>query len=404
VQGDNLKVFFIDYGNKDTIKVQKAERADSDFFSIAPLAEMFAVTGLYPANGVSWTQAELDVLQRTLLNAEFEAEIVAGGVTGFPPLIRLLNVDYASAAAVPSVMSRWPSLPAAPQFDVGKSYTVFVTHFESVLNFWVQALCEQETLDRFHLALADSVDQGKSRCLEAKNCLPGTLCVARYKGSDQFYRAVVREIDWQGEYDVTFIDYGDSAMMSINELWPLDLKFMSLPVQVLRCCATVQSAYQGGSKLRKAFIGGCTIYIHITAASSIHHLAEIDFDDRSAVGQPVVRLPSLVGTAGLLSAVMSTFPVPKYAHSNLAEGLAHSICISSIEPDGSFYCQLLSDAKRLNQLMLELSSVNLLPVNGAVVDGMACVVRSPTDGCIYRAHVCMAVCAVCNILAFRVSF
>jgi len=388
VHADKLQVHFIDYGNKETIQVKTAERAEAEFFSIPPLAERFVIAGLFPSNGVLWSPTEHDLLEKKLLNVQFEAEVVGDSVTGFPPLVHLLNVDFVAPAVVPSLISHWPSLPASQQFAVGKRYMVFITHYESVLNFWVQDSCEQATLDRFHTAIASSVEFGKSRCLEPKNCLPGTLCIARYKGSDQFYRAVVQEVGWQGSYVVTFIDYGDSATVNICDLWPIDAQFLKLPIHAMRCCSTGQFAHSGFDKLRSSIDVGCPIYIRISGVSSAHHLVEIDCN-KSSVGQPVVLLPSPVGNAGLPASPLSAISVPRYVESSLAEGVWHSVCVSSVEPDGSFYCQLLADAVSLNALMLELSSMRLLPINGAVVDGMASVIRNPADGQIYRAHVCI---------------
>jgi len=326
-----------------------------------------------------------------LLNAESEGEVLCEGVTGFPPLIRLLNVDFVSQVSPP--LSSWPSLRAAQQFSVDKRYTVFVTHYESVLNFWVQDMYEQQTLDRFHAEIARAVDYGRARCLEPKQCWPGTVCVARYKGSDQFFRAVVRDVDWQGLYGVTFVDYGDSDSLNIKDLWPIDEQFLTLPLQALRCCASGQSVRLGCDKLRKAFADGCTIYIHISAVLSVHHLVDIDLDNPLAIGQPIVQLPSSQ-RAGNISfpAISQALSIPKYVERSLAEGVWHSVCISSIEPDGSFYFQRLAEAVSLNQLMLELSSTRLWPISGAVINGMACVVRSPADGQVYRAHVRIVSC------------
>ena len=378
---DTLKVHFIDYGNKETISGNTAEKVDAELLSIPPLAESFVIAGLFPANGVSWTPTEYDLLQNKLLNAECCLEIIGDGVTGFPPLVKLLNNNFVSLSApiISSLVSRWPSVQPTVQFSVGKSYTVIITHYESMLNFWVQLLDDQETLDRFHTALATSTEGGKSRCLEPKRCFPGTMCIARYKGSDLFYRAVVREVNWQGAYEVTFIDYGDPGTVKADEVWPIDEPFLKLPIQALRCCAVGQSAPVVAGKLRAAFDNGCTVCMRISAMSSVHHLVEVSFD----VGRPIVMLPSPSGNAGVPS-----LSLPRYVESSLAEGIWHSVCISSVEPDGSFYVQRLADADSLNVLMVELMSMRLLGVHGAVVDGMACVVHNPADGCIYRAHVC----------------
>jgi len=380
---NKVNVNFIDYGNKDIAQVRQVERADCEFFSFPPLAERFAVAGLCPSNRVSWIQAEYELLQKKLLNADFVAEVIADGVTGFPPLVSLLNVDFVSPSS--SLVARWPSVAAAQQFAVGKCYTVLVTHYESVLNFWVQDSCIQDSLDRFHAKLAGFIEAGKSRCLEPKHCWPGNLCIARYKGSDQFYRAVITEFNSRGSYRVTFIDYGDSATVNISDLWPIDKTLLASPVQAVRCCVTEQSASLGASKLRSAFTNGCPIFIRISAVSSVHHLVDMNFDSHSAVGQPVVQLPSPVG----LTAAVSTPSIPRYVESNLAEGMWHSVVVSSVEQDGSFYLQRLDDASSLNVVMVELSKMPLPPMTGAVVDGMACIVCSPTDGCVYRAHVCI---------------
>jgi len=393
LQTNTINVHFIDYGNKETIAIKVAERMDSQFFSIPPLAERFVVAGLSPANGISWTPAEFDQLEKTLLDTEFEAEIIGAGVTGFPSLINLVNVGFVSLTAVPSLVSRWPAMSTAQQFAVGKCYTVLVTHYESVLNFYVQDSCGQDTLDRFHDSLTSAMASGGGKShLEPECCWPGTLCVARYKGSDQFYRAVVRKVDSQGSYVVIFIDYGDSSTVSIRDLFPIDAEFLRLPVQALRCCVSEQSAMLGRDQLHSAYTAGCPVYIRIGAVSSVHHIVEINFDSRSAVGQPVVQLPSPVGNGP--SVTSSALAVPKYLKSSLAPDVWHSVSISSVKPDGTFYVQLLDEAVRLNVLMLELAAMPLLPINGAIVDGMACVIRSPADRCIYRAHVCI-LCISC---------
>lgn len=386
MRGDKVHVHFIDFGNKEMIPIATAERVDSEFFSIPPLAERFVIAGLFPVNGVSWSPNEYDFLQSQLLNTEVEVEVLSASVTGFPPLLSLLNVDFIKPSPIlKPLVQRWPLVPAAQQFAVGKCYTVFITHYQSVLNFWVQDSCEQETLDQFHAALATSVESGNARCLEPKQCFPGILCIARYRSSDQFYRAVVNEIDWQGSgsYKVTFIDYGDSDTLSITDLWPIEAQFVTLPVQATRCCVTGPTPHIDCNKLRSAFSGGCCIYILITAVTSMHNLVAVKADS-SGVGQPAAPLYCPPGNAGVPAATVLT-----YTESSLAEGAWHSVCVSSVEPDGSFYCQLLSDATKLNALMMDLSSTQLLPLNGAVVNGMACVVRSPADGCIYRAHVCI---------------
>jgi hypothetical protein len=151
-----LYVQFIDYGNKETVSLNKVLIANSDLFTLPPLAELFIIAGLTPRNGVSWTTSEQEIIHCNLVNAEFEAEVVACGTVGFPCAIRLTNASFLPPL-LPFSTVCWPLIKSSTELDAGKVYTVYVTHCESMLDFWVQ----------------DSSIQGNSRQISWKNSCSG---------------------------------------------------------------------------------------------------------------------------------------------------------------------------------------------------------------------------------------
>lgn len=368
-----LQVHFIDYGNNEVVNVNKVIIASPELFTIPPLAELFLVAGLTPRNGVSWTNSEQQVIHENLLNAEFNAVCVANGAVGFPSAIQLLDASFLPQLLPVSTVCS-PVIELTDGFEIGRVYTVYFTHCESMLDFYIQDSCIQETLDRFHEAIFKSVQGGKAARLSESACRPGTVCVARYRGSDQFYRAVLKEVSWHSACHVTYVDYGDSASVELTDLWPLAAEFCQLPLQAVHCSVTGSSCTINPSEFRRLYATGQTVPVCIRGKTKLQYLIEI------ATGSKV--------SPGSIQAAQ----MPKYVSSQLNCTGWHDVCISHVEDDGSFYVQLLANAQHLNEMMMALSRRSYTPVQAirsSIVNGMATVVRDPTDNCLYRSEVCI---------------
>jgi Tudor domain len=327
-----------------------------------------------------------------LVNAEFQAEVVATGTVGFPCAVRLVNANFLPSL-LPFSTVCWPLIKPSTELDAGKVYTVYVTHCESMLDFWVQDSSVQETLDRFHAKIHAAVQAGAAPCLEDAGRRPGAVCIARYRGSDQFYRAVLKEVNWHGACVVVYIDYGDSAIVESSDLWPLPEEFTNLSLQAIRCSVTAGSVTLGASDFRRVFASGLPITVRIRSKTPLRYLVEIMTDVKSlskssAAGSvQVLPVPKVTKAIAPSMIPVALTTLPHYQSLTLADAVWHDVCISCVDGDGSFYCQLLSNAHHLNDMMTALNQKPLQAVTGALVSGMAGVVRDPADGCVYRAQV-----------------
>jgi len=386
-------VHFIDYGNKETVTLSKVVVASSELFNIPPLAELFVVAGLTPRNGVSWTTSEQDIIHQNLLNADFNAEVVSTGTVGFPCAIKLTDASFLPAL-LPAPNVCWPLIKQCNELDAGKVYTIYVTHCESMLDFWIQDSSIQKTLDNFHANIHAAVKGGAAPCLDDAARRPGAVCIARYRGSDQFYRAVLKEVNWYGGCVVTYIDYGDSANVAPTDLWPIPDEFTGLALQAARCCVTAGSVSLTSSDFRCMFASGLPVTICIRSKTSLRYLVEIltDMKSVSKLSPGGVGQTMAVTSATLTSLVPVTLTaLTQYQPLKLPDAAWLDVCISYVNDDGSFYCQLIAHANQLNEMMTVLNKKQWQSVSGAIVDGMAAVLRDPADGCVYRVQVTFCV-------------
>ena len=64
-----------------------------------------------------------------------------------------------------------------------------------------------------------------------------------------------------------------------------------------------------------------------------------------------------------------------------------AVCISHVEDNGMFYCQMLVHAAKLDELMYQINHTTLVQMKGILFDDTPCLVRSPLDKSIYRSQV-----------------
>lgn len=78
--------------------------------------------------------------------------------------------------------------------------------------------------------------------------------------------------------------------------------------------------------------------------------------------------------------------VPQYTPLMFDMARHHDVCIAHVEPDGTFYCQLMKNARNLDRLMCELQEVPRTPLTNPQ-NSMPCLVESQHDGLLYRGKV-----------------
>ena len=364
VLADELCVCFIDYGNVETVSKSKTAMADVDLFNIPPQAERFVVCGPRPANQISWSHSEFQKLNNYFVGKTFQVIVLASGTIGFPATIQVENNELCPATELAtSSVAAWPDMPPVRHFEAGKCYTVFVTHIESVLDFWIQEAFVQDDLDCFHESIFDCiVHSGRVQNIDKNALRVGMLCIARYHSSDQFLSAVIQSVNGrQRTCVVTFVDYRDSATVMPAELWPIGVEFLSLPVQVTRCCVMNYNAPMSCAGFRANTAGPICVLVRSTTL--LFHLVEVISELPSDPGTSFdVITPNIEVVRVAAAAAVPRYGIPP----SLSESIWHDIIISHVEEDGTFFCQLLDMAPELNSLMLELAASRPTSIKSAL--------------------------------------
>jgi hypothetical protein len=125
--------------------------------------------------------------------------------------------------------------------SVGQNYTAMLAHVEDPSEFYIHAVCEDNTeIDNLKNRMTQYY-RTASISFESKEDAQyhiGLFCAAFYDDDDKWYRAKV--INWNqdnGSEQVTikYVDYGNMALVHFSMLQPLRSEFAELPICATRC-------------------------------------------------------------------------------------------------------------------------------------------------------------------------
>ncbi|NXX68938.1 TDR15 protein, partial [Spizella passerina] len=136
-----------------------------------------------------------------------------------------------------------PTLSSLPQRDIQVNTEVagYISHMNSPSSFYVH-FAEDESLI---IKLADDLNEslenrGRENCLN--ELMVGNLVVAEHDADCFYYRAVIKTLKSGNSYEVEFIDYGNTAVVSSSKIRRVPEQFLTLPRLSVHCfLSSVQS-------------------------------------------------------------------------------------------------------------------------------------------------------------------
>ncbi|NXK63934.1 TDR15 protein, partial [Sylvietta virens] len=141
-----------------------------------------------------------------------------------------------------------PTLSGLPQRDiqVNTEVTSYISHMNSPSSFYVH-FAEDESLI---IKLADDLNEslenrGRGNCLN--KLMAGDLIVAEHDADCFYYRAVIKTLKSGNSYEVEFIDYGNSAVVSSSKIRRIPEKFLTLPRFSVHCFLSSVKSVPGES-------------------------------------------------------------------------------------------------------------------------------------------------------------
>ena len=364
VKGDSVSVFYIDYGNSETLSLSRLKVLDSKFQSLASQAIECSLSGNF--NGVCD-----DKFVDLASEKEFTARVL--NVNSGVAMVDLVSKD--TNQSVCNILSKESSTSMSCnitqlQWKTGEAIDVFVPFAESAQKFFCQTSAHSSELDDLMNRLEEcySTNAENVSTLEA-----GSLCVAWYDG---WYRAKVEQVQGR-DVTVNFIDYGDTAIVTLDNIRTIKPEFCLLPAQAVQCCLKGFSSRQGPANFKDLVVEQEFKANVISAKSSIVY--EVDLVPADGSGSICQRLSKEVE--------MSPAPSVNVTSIQLKPGEKRDVFIPFVESAQKFFCQVSQNSSDLDDLMTKLEEhySSDQEIVTSISAGTFCVARYE-DGGWYRAQ------------------
>ena len=365
VQGSNISVLYIDYGNSETVSLSRLKVLNSKFHSLAGQAIECSLSGNVR-----------DLFDNTFLELVSEKEFTARILTVKSLVAEVDLVSKDTNQSVSSILVNASPTSSSSritqvQWKPGDAVDVFIPFAESTQKFFCHASAHSAELDE----LMNRLEESYSSSVENVSTLKaGSLCVAWY---DAWYRAKVELV--QGKHvTVNFIDYGDTATISLDNVRTIKPEFSSLPAQAIQCCLKGFMANPGPEHFRE-LVAEQEFKAQVISAKSggVYEVDLVPADGSASLSQTLSK--------ELQPSVSQSLSV---AYIQLKHGDKVDVFIPFVDSAQKFFCQLSQNSNDLDDLMIRLEEhySSDQEIITSISVGSFCVARYE-DGGWYRAQI-----------------
>ena len=245
-ESDRVKVFYVDYGNTEVLRVGQIRQATAQFTtSPAVQAVKCCVSDKLSSD---WTRQEITAFDRAVTAPRLNCKFIDKRDDGY--MVELLDQSgrnvtselraestTGAVAGKETVTSRVPVKTYVYECglkvgDVAQLEVVHVADGSSV--FSCHMVGQTDDLDKLMTELADDCERRP-----ALSSFPGVgqPCAALYSDDGGWYRATVDSIapDDANHRVVKFVDYGNVESCAVSSLRELDARFLRVPVRRVDC-------------------------------------------------------------------------------------------------------------------------------------------------------------------------
>ncbi|NWZ14210.1 TDR15 protein, partial [Agelaius phoeniceus] len=141
-----------------------------------------------------------------------------------------------------------PTLSSLPQRDIQVNTEVagYISHMNSPSSFYVHFAEDENLIIKLADDLNESLEnRGWENCLN--ELMVGDLIVAEHDADCFYYRAVIKTLKSGNSYEVEFIDYGNTAVVSSSKICRIPEKFLTLPRFSVHCFLSSVKSVPGES-------------------------------------------------------------------------------------------------------------------------------------------------------------
>lgn len=365
VQGDNVSVIYIDYGNSETLLPSRLKALSSNFHNLPTQAIDCSLCGNFSAV----SDAEF---QGLVLEKEFMANVVSvkNGVAVIDLVSKETNQSISNTLNK-KTSTAGPCSFASLQWQIGDTIDVFVIFIESAQKFFCQASSHLTELDDLMNQLEENCrDNSESPATVSVGCCCAALC-----SDGGWYRARVEQVQGS-EVRVHYVDYGDSATVLLSSIRSIKPEFCKLPAQAVQCCTSGFSASQGTESFKDlAFEKEFKVKVLSVRSDGIYEVELLNQD-------------GLAKISGVSSGPVVSEVFVRVSSIQWKLGDTVDVVVPFAESANSFFCHVCQNANELDNLMASLEehcSANQDALSPATV-GTFCVAKYE-DGGWYRGQI-----------------
>jgi len=375
-----VEAHYIDYGNSEVILLSDVRQLSKRFFDLPVQAVRCSLDSpVVESFGQRVADKELKATFLSLEKGKWKVSLFDGdgkiGQTDVPQ-------DSDDTFLVKEFIQ--PSITPDMKEHVYVSHVVspdeFYVQFESALDN-LSALSGE--LSRFYLSLGPSTNVLRSPS-------PGMSCCARFSQDGDWYRGRIKRVTSSGA-EVVFVDYGNSEVVSLNEVKDPEKDFMQLPQQAILCGldATKDHWSAGEVNIFKSVALDKSFNAKFIIRDGQKWRVSLDSGGASIVDMFMTKDAADLQQDGR---EISSVQVGRYAFPQVTSGQIEEVYVSHVTESGDFYIQLSKSSADLEAIENLVSKIYEQP--GATTEAMEmcfvdslCCARFSEDFKWYRALV-----------------
>ena len=428
VQKSDVEVFFVDFGNREFVPFSKVKQLNSEFAKLPAQAIPCCLAELAPAGGNDWNNEVTDKLYELVYGKSIVAQIRGHSdlsemsfnvmVSEVKLEVSLIDssvgidsdlISCGMAVHVSPAPSPVPTHTAIvqetgnstktcltfPTFTIGQVCESSVSLIDSPSSFWIQLPSAEDNLAILNDKMAVCYTSDRVDHLASVSTV-GSICCAKYSEDESWYRGVVKSISSKG-VEVCFVDYGNSEVITPSDVKVLESKFQALPVQAIECKLYNCFPLPDSETWSDNAIG---VFSHLVLDKdlSIKFVAQVDNVwevEVNCEGEDVTAQllhTGLVASPEMMAEVSETPPevaLPVVITAvELQPGHTYPVYIAFNDAPNKFYCQLVSDSDKLENLMAEIADFyNGNHLEPLIEVNAYCVAQYSGNSAWYRAKI-----------------
>ncbi|XP_033738269.1 uncharacterized protein LOC117325879 [Pecten maximus] len=415
-EGKTASVRFIDYGNTDSVAVDSLRMPSASLMEVPAQAIYCSLADVKPLQPGSWNVDAKDIMESMVKEAVsctfketmpngFSVDIVSNGIGVAEELV--------SAAVVKKISLESMTKPESPPKDVrispgrseaavsqgsvkqsvkqrlnfaknvtldsGSVESAYISQVNSISHFYIQLAKLAAQLE----VLMEKLDKTCGAKSRPSMIVPGMACAAKFSGDEMWYRATVVEVN-ADDADVLFIDYGNSEVVSFDNICEISQDCLSLPPQAIQCSLKNCNEIADDSAVDKFtdMTMDKEVQVYVINAGS-PTVVDISVDDTKSLSDLLNSKSSASTSSASVGKTLPAQIIPTDPNTKVFTSYVHS--------PSMLYLQLASQETNLNDLSTKLQAAYSANVCDISVEdlkkGYLCCTMYVEDNLWYRAEV-----------------